>query len=181
MKTSWSLVLLAFPIALASCHSPGPYGYSQVYSPLDAEEAAARSARELDPVMVRRTPEEWRNTSISLFGVVKARREASGGSAYLTVSLRSLAQRNLCDTPDEATCRVTIGEREHAIVHVIAKLSGEDDIGKLSVAPGSLIRVVGRLADDVGPDGATVLSASYLRHWPRAEYVTLADSDHMRR
>jgi len=168
-------------LAIAGCHSAGPYGYSRVYSPLDAEEDAAEASRELDPVMVQRAPEEWKRQKISLFGVVKGRKEAPGGGAFLTLSMRTLAQRNLCDAPDEDTCRVTVGEREHVIVHVVAKLSGEDDIGKRSVAPGSLVRVIGQLADDVGPDGAPVLSASYLRHWPRAEYVTMSDSEHMRR
>ena len=31
-----------------------------------------------------------------------------------------------CDSRDESTCRVTISEREHAIVHAIAALKGED-------------------------------------------------------
>ena len=174
-KTSLTLALLV------ACHSAGPYGYSKTYSALDAEEEAAESARELDPVMLERAREDWRKTSISLFGVVKARREAPNGNAYLTLSMRTLAERNLCDSPDEDSCRVTVGDHEHAVVHAIAKLSAEDDIGRRSVAPGSLVRVIGRLADDVGDDGAPVLSASYIRHWPRAEYVTLADSDHMRR
>lgn len=176
MKKTCCAVLL-----LAACRSAGPYGYSQTYSPLDAEEEAAESARELDPVMIQRAPEEWKAAKISVFGVVKARKDAPGGAAYLTLSLRTLAERNLCDTANEDTCRVTIGEREHAIVHATVKLTGADDIGKNSVAPGSLVRVIGRLADDVGADGAPVLSAFYIRHWPRGEYVTMSDASHMRR
>lgn len=177
MKKSWSALLLL----VAACYSPGRYGYSRVYAPLDAEEDIAESARELDPVMVQRAPDEWRQATISVFGVVKARKEAPGGGAYLTLSMRTLAPRNLCDAAEEDTCRVTVSEREHAVVHAVARLTGEDDIGKHRVAPGSLVRVIGRLADDVGPDGAPVLSASFVRHWPRGEYVTTADSEHMRR
>jgi hypothetical protein len=180
MTKSWSIVLLVSSW-VAACHSSGKYGYSQVYSPLDAEEDAAESARELDPVMSQRDAEDWKKAKVSLFGVVKARKDAPGGNAWLTLSMRTLADRNLCDSPDEDTCRVTIGEREHAVVHAIVKLTGEDDIGKDAIAPGSLVRVIGRLADDVGPDGAPVLASTYYRHWPRGEYVTMSDSSHMRR
>jgi len=178
MKLRWLIASLA----LAACHSPGPYGYSRAYSPLDAEEEATEHAKELDPVMIERVPEEWKAKRVTLFGVVRGRKEASGGQAYLTLSMRRLADRNLCDAADEETCRVTVSEREHAIVHVIARITGEDDLGKTSVAPGSLVRVVGRLRDDVdAEDGAPVLAATYYRHWPRGEFVTSGDSEHMRR
>lgn len=173
--------VLVISLLLGACHAAGPYGYSRTYSPLDAEEEAAEGARELDPVMVERTPEDWRDVTISVFGVVKARKEAPGGNAAITLGMRTLAERNLCDDADEDTCRVTVGEREHAVVHVIVKLSGEDDIGRYSVAPGSLLRVLGRLTDEVGPDGAKVITAKYHRHWPRGEYVTSSDASHMRR
>lgn len=175
----WKTALML--LLAVGCHSPGPYGYSRTYSPLDAEEDASASVRELDPVMLQRAKEDWRNTNISVFGIVSSRREAANGNAYLTLSMRTLAPRNLCDSPDEESCRVTVGDHEHAIVHAVARLSGEDDLGRRRVAPGSLVRVIGRLADQVGDGGAPVLVASYLRHWPRGEYVTLADSDHMRR
>ena len=178
MKLRWLVVL----IACTACHSPGPYGYSRAYSPLDAEEDAVEKAVELDPVMIERVPEEWKNKTVTLFGVVRGRKEASSGQAYLTLSMRRLADRNLCGAADEETCRVTVSDREHAIVHVIAKLTGEDDLGKTAVGPGSLVRVVGRLRDEVNPeDGAPVLAATYYRHWPRGEFVTDADSEHMRR
>lgn len=177
-----SLRAVALSLALISCSSAGPYGYSRTYAPLDEEETALANARELDPVMSRRSPEDWRNARVSVFGVIKNRRDAGGGAAYLTLSMRRLADRNLCDDADPSSCRVTVSEREHALLHVVARLSGADDIGERSVAPGSLVRVVGRLADGVDPrDGAPVLSALYYRHWPRAEYVTTADSEHMRR
>lgn len=178
MKLRWFLAL----IALTACHSPGPYGYSRAYSPADAEEEAVENAKELDPVMIERFPEDWKAKTVMLFGVVLGRKEASGGEAYLTLSMRRLADRNLCDAADEDTCRVTVSEREHAIVHVVARLTGADDLGNASVGPGSLVRVVGRLRDEVDKeDGAPVLAATYYRHWPRGEYVTTADSEHMRR
>jgi hypothetical protein len=164
-----------------ACSSAGPYGYSREYSPLDEEEELLDGSRELDPVQIERDPETWKKGRISVFGVVKERKQGPGGATDLTLSMRSLATRNLCDSRDESTCRVTISEREHAIVHAIAALKGEDDLGRKAVMPGSLVRVIGRLAQGVDTkDGSYVLQAQYLRHWPRDEYVTMGERDYMR-
>lgn len=164
------------------CHSPGQYGHSRAYSPLDAEEEAVANAKELDPVMAQRAPDKWRGKDISLFGVVLQRKAGQDGSADLKLSVRTLAPRNLCDNREEDSCRVTVSDRQHGIVHVLLKLEADDDIGRLSVGAGSLLRVVGRLSDDVdGEDGSMVLKGSYYRHWPRGFYVSNKDSSHMRR
>jgi hypothetical protein len=174
----WSLLVAC---SIVACSSPGPYGYSRAYSPLDAEAKASNGAREYDPVMAKRVPDEWKRSKVMLFGVVKARKDVAGGGTDLTLGMRALAERNLCDEADESTCRVTVSNREHATVHVLARLASGDDIGKFSVQIGSLVRVVGHLADDVAADGDVVVRADYYRHWPRGEFVTTADSDHMRR
>jgi len=167
---------------LHGCHSAGPYGYSRSYTPLDAEDSAQEGAKPYDPVMAQRIPAEWKGKRVSVFGVVKARSEGSAGAAYLTLSVRSLEARNLCESEDEASCRVTVSEREHAVIHAQAKLEAEDDIGQKSVGPGSLVRVIGVIGDDVNPnDGMPVLRASYYRHWPRNFFVTTADRVNMRR
>jgi hypothetical protein len=172
---------LLFALAAFACHSAGAYGYARSYDPLSEEEDYAESARDYDPVMIEREPESWRRSSISVFGVVKERSEAPGGSAYLTLSVRTLAERNLCDELDEDTCRVTVSDHEHAIVHAVAKLRPGDDIGKESLAKGSLVRVIGKLTDSVDKnDGAPVLQSVYYRHWPRNYFVTDADRDHMK-
>ncbi len=169
-------------LALLGCHSAGQYGYSRKYQPLSAEADASDGAREYDPVMAERDKDDWKKSAVSLFGVVKARAPAHDGSAYLTLSMRTLSDRNLCDDFDEDTCRVTVSEHEHATLHVLVKLSSEDDIGQYSVGKGSLLRVIGKLADDVDPDdGGAVLRASYYRHWPRNFFVTTADAAHMTR
>ncbi|MGH8311365.1 MAG: hypothetical protein ACRETX_16430, partial [Steroidobacteraceae bacterium] len=98
------------------------------------------------------------------------------------ISVRTLETRNLCDTEDEDTCRVTVSEREHAMLHALVKLSAGDELGEHSVGQGSLIRVIGVIGDDVDQnDGTPVLRATYYRHWPRNFYVTTADREHMRR
>jgi hypothetical protein len=106
---------------------------------------------------------------------VNKRSDGPGGTAYVTLSVRSLEARNLCDTLDEETCRVTVGEREFAIVHATLKLAPSDDIGETSLNRGSLVRVLGKLTDEVdADDGAPVLKADYYRHWPRNFFVTTA-------
>jgi len=175
-------LVFAVPLLLLGCHSAGPYGFSRAYQPLSAEESAVDGAREYDPVMAERDKDDWHKGTTSLFGVVKSRASAKNGGAYLTLSMRTLSERNLCDDFDEDTCRVTVSEHEHATVHATVKLSKEDDIGQYSIGKGSLVRVVGKLTDEVdAEDGGPVLSVSYYRHWPRHYYVTTADSAQMTR
>jgi hypothetical protein len=165
---------------VTGCGSAGPYGFSRTYSPLDAEEDAAEGAKEYDPVMAERDKAEWKKTKVSLFGIVNKRAVGPGGMAYVTLSVRTLEVRNLCEELDETTCRVTVGEREFAIVHALLKLSPGDDLGEKSLNRGSLVRVLGKLTDEVDPeDGTPVLKAEYYRHWPRNFFVTTASRPDM--
>ncbi len=169
-------------LLLAGCHGAGPYGYSRTYSALDAEEAAAEGARDYDPVMSQRDKTDWKKGKVSLFGIVGTRSDGPNGTAYLKLSVRTLEERNLCEEADEDTCRVTVSEHEHAVIHARVKLSPEDDIGARSVSHGSLVRIIGKLTDDVDPDdGSAVLVASYYRHWPQKFYVTTASRADMPR
>ena len=171
--------LLLIFVATA-CHSAGPYGFSREYQPLSAEQSASDGAREYDPVMAERDKDDWKKSKVSLFGVVKSRTAAKDGGAYVSLSMRTLSPRNLCQDFDEDSCRVTVSEHEHATLHAVLKLSGEDDIGQYSVGKGSLLRVIGKLTDDVDPDdGSPVLRVSYYRHWPRHDFVTTADAPQM--
>lgn len=166
----------------AGCHGAGPYGYSASYAPTSDEETATKDAREYDPVMYGREPEQWRKSRARLFGVVTSRAPGPGGAAYLTLSVRRLEPRNLCtNANDEDTCRVTISERDFGVVHALVALKPEDDVGEKSVGAGSLVRVVGQFGEDVDPaDGAPVIRGSFYRHWPRHFFVTNASSDTMR-
>jgi hypothetical protein len=169
-------------LLVTACGSAGPYGFSRTYAPLSDEEDLAEGAHEYDPVMIEREPESWKKHRISVFGIVRERSQAPGGSAYLTLGVRTLAQRNLCDTASEDSCRVTVSEHDFATVHAIAKLRPEDDLGKLSLRPGALVRVIGKLNDEVDKnDGAPVIVANYYRHWPRNYFVTTASREHMLR
>ncbi|RYZ09157.1 MAG: hypothetical protein EOO73_05190 [Myxococcales bacterium] len=173
------------PLALAlallgGCSSAGPYGYSRTYSALDAEEDAADGAREYDPVMAERDKAEWKKAKISVFGVVNKRAEGPGGTAYVTLSVRTLEARNLCEQMEEESCRVTVGQNEFAVVHALLKLAPKDDLGDKSLNRGSLVRVLGKLTDEVDPeDGTPVFKAEYYRHWPRNFFVTTASRPDM--
>jgi len=174
-----AVVTLAF--ALSACASSGPYGHSPVYAPLGDEEKATAGSKEYDPVMAKRSPDQWKGVAVSLFGVVLSRSPGTGGNADAKLSVRTLEPRNLCDSSDEDTCRVTVSDHEHAVVHVLLHLTAEDEIGVQSMGPRSLVRVIGTLTDEVDPsDGEPVLRATYYRHWPRGFYVTTADRGLMR-
>ncbi len=176
----WRVSFLA--IFAAACGSAGPYGYSRTYAPLSEESEAAEGATPFDPIMAQRLPDEWKGKKVSLFGLVKSRDAGSGGASRLKLSLRTLEDRNLCDAEPEDTCRVTVGEREHAVLHALVALDAEDDLGAKSVGPGSLLRIVGTIGEEVDPsDGTVVIRASYYRHWPRNHFVTTAARSHMRR
>jgi hypothetical protein len=165
-----------------SCGSAGQYGHSKTYSPLGEEENAAEGSKDYDPVMVKRSPEKWKGKSVSAFGIVVNRSSGPAGASQVKLSLRSLESRNLCESTDEDTCRVTVSDHEHAVLHAMLHLKTEDDLGEHSLGPGSLVRVIGVVADAVDPsDGEPVLQAKYYRHWPRGFYVTNADRKFMRR
>lgn len=161
--------------------SPSQYGYAKVYEPHGAEEAAAETAVEYDPVMANRRPAEWEGKKVSLFGVVMERR-GKQEDVDLKLGMRQLQPRNLCETDDNETCRVTVSDHVFATVHATAKLSPEDALGQKGVAPGSLVRVIGVLEPEVSAvDGLPVVKAEYYRHWPRNYYVTTRARQYMRR
>jgi hypothetical protein len=172
-RTLAAAAFVAAAALVAGCHSAGPYGHSRVYTPLDQEAQATSQARELDLVMAQRFPDRWRQP-VSFFGVVTNRGVGPGRQPYLAVSLRVLEPRNLCESSDEDSCRVTISDRELGKVHVLlGAVRPEDEVGEGSIGVGSLVRVVGTIAAQADPDdGTPVIGATYYRHWPRAFYVT---------
>jgi hypothetical protein len=177
-----ALCVVGLSACLTACHGAGPYGYSAQYAPVSGEEEATHGAREYDPIMYGREPDEWRRSKVVLFGVVTGRAPGPGGASNLTLSVRRLAPRNLCSNKnDEDTCRVTVTDKDFGVVHALVALSPDDDTGEHSVAAGSLVRVVGKFGEDVDPtDAAPIMRASFYRHWPRHFFVTNAAADLMR-
>jgi len=168
--------------ALPACHGAGPYGHAPRYAPTGDETTAIAGAREYDPVMVERQPDDWRKGTITLFGVVDSRAAGPGGQAMLKLSVRRLEPRNLCQNEnDDDTCRVTVSDKDFGAVAVLVQLRGDDDVGPSAVGQHSLVRIVGTLAQDTSPsDGAPILHATWLRHWPVYSYVTRSSARDMR-
>jgi hypothetical protein len=166
----------------AACHSAGPYGHSPSYVELDEETRAAAGAREYDPVMFERQPDEWRKGTVCLFGVVESRAAGTGGAALVRLSVRRREPRNLCENEkDEDSCRATVSDKDFGVVYALVTLRGDDDVGPHAVGLKSLVRLVGTFGTDVSPnDGAPILHATYVRHWPRYFYVTRAAAGDMR-
>jgi len=147
-----------------------------------AEANAVDGNKEYDSLLAERSIDKLKGRSVWLFGVVTNRGAGPGGAAYVALSLRSLQQRNLCESDDEDTCRVTVSEREMGRAHALLALAAEDDMGQDSVGLGSLLRIAGTVTQDLDPnDGTPVLRASYYRHWPRGSYVTTKAASLMKR
>jgi hypothetical protein len=175
------ILATASACALASCHSAGPYGHSKLYAPASAEERAIGGTKEYG-AHLERTSDKSKDRSFWLFGVVTNRGSGTGGAAYLALSIRALQPRNLCESDDEDSCRVTVSEREMGRVHALVALGSEDDMGQESVGLGSLVRLVGTMSQDLDPnDGTPIVRANYYRHWPRGFYVTTKASSFMKR
>jgi len=180
MKSALSAVVAV--AVCGGCHGAGPYGHSPRYVELSEESSVTAGAREYDPVMIERRPDEWRRSTVTLFGVVEGRTAGPGGRAMLKLSVRRLEPRNLCDNQnDDDSCRVTVSDRDFGVVWALASLHGDDDVGPRSVGLRSLVRVVGTIGQDVSPsDGALILHATWYRHWPAFYYVTRASARDMR-
>jgi hypothetical protein len=159
--------------AIAACHSPGPYGHAVNYAPTDDEARAADGAREYDPVMYPREPDAWRKGAVHLFGVVESRSPGPGGAAMLKLSVRRLEPRNLCENErDEDSCKVTVSDKDFGVVYALLTLRGDDDVGPRAIAPRSLVRIIGSIGQDPSPtDGAPVVRATFMRHWPAHTYA----------
>ncbi len=166
----------------AGCQGAGPYGHSPKYVELDDEAVAAAGARDYDPVMAERRPEEWRKGTVVLFGVVESRTAGPGGPALLRLAVKRLEPRNLCDNEhDDDSCRVTVSDKDFGVVWVLVSLRAGDDVGPHPVAARSLVRVVGTLGEEPPPGGAgPVVHARYYRHWPAFFYVTRASARDLR-
>jgi len=166
----------ASALVLSACRSAGPYGHSRAYTPTSDEAQATSGKTELDPRAVPRSPDQRRRVYWA-FGVVTHRSPGPGGAAYVALSLRALQPQNQCESRDEDTCRVTVGDRETGRAHALVTLTAEDDLGERGVGLGSLLRVVGNVAEDVDPaDGSAIVRASFYRHWPRGFYQAVKSS-----
>ena len=172
------VVGLAFLVTLATaCGGAGRWGYSRNYAPTSEEKSVTEGARELDAPMAALKPEAWRGQKVRFFMVVQDRKPAPGGGAYLTGKQHTLNEINGCENKfDDSSCRVTIKPTGHETVHAVVRLQSDDDVGKLGVSSGSLVRVVGTISDATDPDdGKLVIQGSWYRQWPMGYYAKEGD------
>lgn len=174
-------IALPLLLVLAACASAGPWGHAPDYAPIKGESEMVDAARDYDPVMARRMPDEWTKTPVRFFGVVLKGKQGSGDSSTLEVSVRKLAPRNLCASADSDTCRVTVSDRDFGTLRVSLHMTPEEKNGAEAMSSGSLLRLVGMLKPDPDQPDNLMLQALWHRHWPRGFYVTEAFRDEMRR
>lgn len=169
------------------CAGAGPYGYAQVYAPLDAEQAAVDGSVPYDPSAVRRRAKQWQGRTVNAFVIVERVQSLKGNPSQLDVvaSLRTLQPRNLCQEPDESSCRVTVSDQSFDAVRVVLSQEvvwpkgGEHPD---SIQPGSLLRVIGKVTPPAADaDEVPRIDATLVRHWPLKTYVTASNRDIMRR
>lgn len=177
-STTSRLFSAALVAALSfGCGGAGRWGHARSYVPTSAEKSATDGARDLDAPMAVLKPEQWRGQKVKFFMVVDERKPGPGGAAYLTGKMHTLNEINGCESRyDDDSCRVTIKPTGHDVVHVVAKLQGDDDVGELRVGTGSLVRVVGTLSEQTDPDdGKLVIQAAWYRQWPIGYYAKEGD------
>jgi hypothetical protein len=181
VRCGWALAWLS---VVVGCSSPGPFGFAQLYTPLDVEDEATDGTVPFDPSAAGRKPEAWKNRLVVAFGVVTdVTKSDVPDTQRVLLSVRGLQPRNLCDGPDDQTCRVTVTDTEFAKLWavipnsaVVPKRSPPDP-----VQPGSLLRVVGKLQPANNDGEEASVNASFARHWPLQMYVTTSARESMRR
>lgn len=181
VRRSGSLIVL---LTLGACSSPGPYGYAQLYSPLDAEEAATEDSVPYDPSAARRKPDTWKGRLVSTFGVVtEVQSGPNDGTRRVRLSMRGLQPRNLCAGPDDDTCRVTVTETEFSVVWAVVPLEALQPVitPPNPVQRGSLLRVVGKFVPSKDASELPTIDVHFARHWPYQTYVTTGARESMRR
>lgn len=160
-----------------SCASAGPYGFAREYVPLSDEEDVAESATQYDPVMSQRRKQDWVGHKISIFGVVESVDKKPDGMLDVLLSIRGLQGRNLCQSDEESSCRVTVTDHEFGTIHALTKEATDKPI-----QTRDLLRVIGKIDEKPHPKtGNWVIVSEYTRHWPGTEYVTLKEREFMRR
>lgn len=162
---------------VVGCGGAGIYGHAPTYTPIDEETSVVAGAREYNAVGAHPQGGEGSKSPVVLFGVVESRAPGPGGQALLKLRVRELEPTNVCQRPSDGdSCRVTVSDKDGGALWALVRLRSDDDLGPLAVGQRSLLRIMGTIGQDVSPtDGAPVLHASWYRHFPVAEYVSLRD------
>ncbi len=175
------LFSLAILCLFSSCGGGGRYGYARTYVALPDEESHARRASETIYDEVRRMPEHFRGQTISWFGIVTGV-TVEGALHRVAMQVRTHQDRHICEDETEASCRVTVSERDGGPFTAIVRLRGDDAGGENRIQPNSLVRVYGELlVGEYDSNGGPLVRTVYYRHWPVGQYFTTAARGSFRR
>ena len=166
---------------IAEACGAGPYGFAREYVPLADEEAYLEDVAEVTYHDVRAEPGDYRDAFLGWFGVVTGLEDGVDGRHVVAASFRVHQPRHLCNDATEASCRVTVSERDSGPFSAVLRLRAEDLSGQDRLWLGSLIKVYGHPTGEVASDGGPVLRGDWYRHWPRGAYVSTGAAESMRR
>lgn len=169
------------------CGGAGPYGFAQVYTPLAAEDAAARGSVPYDPSAIRRRTKQWNGRLVTAFVVVEQVQPQKSNPEQVDVvaSLRTLQARNLCHDVDEYSCRVTVSEQAFDTLRVVFpkdRVVPKSEENPDLIQRGSLLRVIGKVTPPTADTDEFVrIDGTLVRHWPLQTYVTTSSRESLRR
>ncbi len=160
--------------SLAGCASAGRYGYAREYVVLSEERSYSDRADETAVYdEVRRMPDRFSDRLLSWWGIVTDIDTSSNGAARVTMQLRTHQPRHLCEDETDASCRVTINDRDGGSFTAVVTLSPDDQAGENRVQALSVLRVYGTVMQgEVSREGGPLIRPQYYRHWPRRQHVT---------
>ena len=176
-------------VALSGCGA-GTYGFSRYYTPTDEEEPFHETSREFTYGAVTARPRDFRDQSVSWFGVVQSVKQTADGRQTIRLAYHKHKERHLCEGETESTCRVTIHHKSTGGFTAVVRLRSQDQSSGLEkVRPGTLMRVFGkvRCKKDVNGDpvcarddeGGVILDCEYYRQWPVRYYRTTRSAGKM--
>jgi hypothetical protein len=179
------LTVSLFALSVTHCAGAGRYSYAREYVFLSDERAFAERVDESAVYdEVRRMPDRFNDRLLSWWGIVTDVERPASASAptRITMQLRTHQARHLCEDETDASCRVTINDRDGGSFTAIVQLQPDDFEGENRVQPLSVLRVYGTVIQgEYNREGGPILRAQYYRHWPRGQYVTSSAAGAMRR
>lgn len=171
---AWLLLLAV------GCAGAGPYSYSRSYEPLDDEEPYVGQAMPYSYEDVRRDPDGHKGELLAWFGTVDTV-AGQGGKTRVALSQRLHRTRHACSGDSDSTCRVTISPKVGGPFTALLEVQPEHRSGRDRIAPGSLLKVYGRVIEGFDDRGGPLLEVLYYRHFPAGTYVLSGATERMRR
>lgn len=169
-----------FVVLAAGCAGAGPYSYSRSYEPLSEEEPYVGEALPYSYEDIRRDPEGHKGELLAWFGTIDSI-EGSGRQVRVALDQRLHRSRHACSGDSDSTCRVTISPKVGGPFTAVLTVQPQHTSGRDRLAPGSLLKVYGRVTEGFDERGGPILDVVYYRHFPAGTYVLSGATERMRR